>query len=154
MSLLPWRPLQDLDRMREQMERTLDRLMPRVTWAPRSFEETPGVLLPDVDVYRTEDEVVIRVDLPGMRPEEVSVEATPDTVCLSGETKQESEYQGASIYRAERQYGSFCRSIQLPEKIQDQKVKATFENGVLTVRAPLAEEAKRERRKIPVETSK
>lgn len=153
MALMRWEPLSELEQMRRGMERMMDRLLPRVTWAPGLSEEGTEVFVPDVDVYRTGDDLVISANLPGLRPEDVSVEMAPDAVTISGESKRESEYQDASIYRAERQYGCFCRAIALPDKVKDQEAKATFKDGILTVRAPVAEEAKREGRKIAVESA-
>ncbi len=135
------------------MERTLDRLMPRIAWAPQRAERAAEIFEAEVDVYRTGDEIVVQASLPGMKAEDISVESTPDSISIAGECRCSTEYKEADFYRSERQYGTFCQTVPLPDKIQEQQVKATFKDGVLTMRAPVSEEAKRERRKVPVQTT-
>lgn len=153
MPLVRWEPMTELEQMRRRMERTFDRLMPLITWAPQVPEWAAQIFEPDVDVYRAGDEIVVQASLPGMKAEDISVESTANSISIAGECRCGAEYKEADFYRAERQYGTFCQTIPLPDKIQEQQVKATFKDGVLTVRAPVSEEAKRERQKVPVQTT-
>lgn len=109
--------------------------------------------MPTVEVYQTDQEVVVKAELPGMQPDGVQVEITEDSVHLSGEFKQEDEIKEDNYFRSERQYGSFERMIPLPNRIKDGEAKASFKHGVLEIRAPLAEEVKRmQPRKLQIES--
>lgn len=129
--------------MRRRMERAFGRVLPRITWAPSLEGRGEELILPEVDVYQTADEVVVSAELPGIEAKDVSVEVSEDAITISGTCKRESEIEEEGYYQAERQFGQFMRKLALPSKIKDQEAKASFKNGVLTVRAPLAEEAKK-----------
>jgi len=85
------------------------------------------------DLAESDEEVVVRTELPGVDPSEVEVNVSGTTLTISGEKKQESEEKGRNYHYAERQFGSFSRSIQLPACVDPDKVDATFKNGVLTI---------------------
>ena len=106
---------------------------------------------PKIDVCEKDNRLVTRVDLPGMKKEDVSVEVTDGHLALSGERKRETEEKKNNFYRSEREYGSFCRSIPLPKGVKADDVKATFQNGVLEVTVPLPAAGKPNGRKIPIE---
>ena len=95
-----------------------------------------------LDMYETKDDVVVKAALPGVKPEQVEVTITGDTLMIRGETQQENEIKEEDYIRKERRYGSFCRSVVLPSGIKADKADATFENGVLTLKIPKAEETK------------
>ena len=149
MSMTRWEPLAEMDAMRHAMDRMFSQMLP-------AFGRLPSLDLrafsPNVEVYQTDKEVVIQAELPGIDPKHVTVEATEDSVHLSGELRKESEVKEDNYYRTERQFGQFDRIVPLPNRIRDQEVKATFKHGLLTIRAPLAEEVKRpQARKIRIE---
>lgn len=148
MALVRWEPLTELEQMRRRMERVFGRMMPRITWAPR--EEVP-MFMPEVDVYETDGEVVMKAELPGIEPQDLAVEVSADSVTISGECRHEEEVREEGMFLSERSYGRFSRTVGLPEKIKEAEARATFKNGVLTVRAPLSEEERMRRRKVPVE---
>jgi len=113
------------------------------TWLP-SVTVTPGTrgegaFAPRVDVYQTEQEVVVTAELPGVAKEDLEVVAEDGHLTLRGQTKQEEEAHGERYYRRERVYGRFERLIHLPAEVDEQKVVAKFENGVLEIRAPKKE---------------
>lgn len=97
-----------------------------------------SVWSPQVEMFEREGQVVIRADLPGMTKDDVNVEITDDAIAISGERKSEHEEKGEGFYRSERSYGSFYRSIPLPEGINADEANATFKDGVLeiTMQAP------------------
>lgn len=150
MALVRWEPLSEFERMRHQMDRMFGNILghrlPRLAGA-----EATETFLPTVEVYQTDKEVVVNAELPGLEPKDVNVEMSEDAITLSGETCSSSEVQEDTYFRTERQYGRFERVIPLPDKIKDQEAKATFKNGMLTVRAPLVVESKRPKpRKIEI----
>ncbi|HSN05483.1 MAG TPA: Hsp20/alpha crystallin family protein [Nitrospira sp.] len=98
---------------------------------------------PSLDVFEEKDELVVRADLPGMNKEEIEVTVTDDVVTIKGEKKKEEEVKEKDYYRRERSYGSFVRSVQLPCEVKSDQIKANFKDGVLEVRMPKTEEAKK-----------
>ncbi len=98
---------------------------------------------PSLDVFEEKDELVVKADLPGMNKEEIEVTVTGDVVTIKGEKKKEEEVKEKDYYRRERSYGSFVRSVQLPCEVKSEQIKANFKDGVLEVRMPKTEEAKK-----------
>ena len=104
---------------------------------------------PALDVYEEDNSLRIRADLPGMKPEDVKNEVTGNGVTLSGERKQEKEENREGYYFSERSYGTFRRTVPLPEGADIDKAKAEFRDGELQVLIPIVESAGR-RRQIPI----
>lgn len=92
---------------------------------------------PSVDVVRMEDELMVRANLPGIRPDEVKIEVEDDVLTVSGEHKVEKEEKQENYVRRERRSGSFSRSMSLPSGVKAEDIEATTEDGVLEVRVPL-----------------
>ena len=141
--------------MRRQMDRMFDQMLG--SSFGRSFGNLPQLeavraFVPNVEVYATDKEVVVKAELPGIDPKDVNLEVTEEAIHLTGELKKEEEIKEDNYYRTERQYGHFERVVPLPNRIKDAEAKATFKNGVLTIRAPLAEEVKKpQARKLKIE---
>ena len=95
-----------------------------------------GAWSPDVDVFQRSNELVMRVDLPGLKPDDVAVEVSDNAITISGERQHEREDERAGVYRFERTYGSFYRVIPLPEGALGDQAKANFHNGVLEITVP------------------
>jgi HSP20 family protein len=95
-----------------------------------------------IDVYETKDDVVVKAALPGVKPDQVEVTVTGDTLTIKGEMKEDRQVKEENYIRKERRYGAFCRSVVLPGGIKADKADATFEDGVLTLKIPKAEDAK------------
>jgi len=91
---------------------------------------------PDVEVYQQNNDLVVRADLPGLKKDDVNIDVRDNDITISGERRQEQETEREGIYRSERSYGSFCRTIPLPEGTITDQAKATFKDGVLEVRMP------------------
>ncbi len=110
-----------------------------------------GIVSPRVDIFEEEDSVIVKAELPGMKKEEIEVNLTDNTVTISGEKKKEEKVERKDYFRLERSYGSFSRSFTLPSEVDTSKAKARFRDGVLEVRVPKTEEAKKKEKKIPIE---
>jgi HSP20 family protein len=97
---------------------------------------------PAFDVYEEKDNYVVKAELPGMKKEDISVSIEGGDLVISGERKSESKSDGAEIYRAERYFGKFQRSVSLPATVSAKDVRAEYKDGVLTVTLPKSEESK------------
>jgi len=146
MALTRWRPLRDFLDIRDEIDRIFD------TFLPARFEsEYPATTtwVPRVDVAETDSEVVVTTELPGVDRKDVKLSIEDNVLTISGEKKQEKEAKDKNYHCVERRYGAFRRSFTLPVRIQANKVKATFKDGILTINLPKAEEAKT--KEIPIE---
>jgi HSP20 family protein len=108
----------------------------------------PVVISPSVDLSETDDTVQIRMDVPGMKAEEIDIEISGDTVRVSGEHKEEKEEKGKTFHRLERRTGSFARALALPAAVKGDKVSAECKDGVLTITLPKTEVAKTQKVKV------
>jgi HSP20 family protein len=136
-SIIRWQPFGDLVSLRDAMDRLFEEsvIRPRSWMVP--FE---GGLA--VDVYETEDSLVVEAALPGVKPEEIDVSLTGDVLTIKGETKAEEKVEEENYIRRERRYGSFCRSVSLPSGLEGDKAEAEFEHGILKLTIPKAEAVK------------
>jgi HSP20 family protein len=100
---------------------------------------------PAVDLLEREDSLVLRADLPGLKEDDVQIEVRDNVLTISGERRAEFEDSEQGYYRIERAFGSFSRSLTLPEGVDSDKIEANFENGVLEVKIPKPEEVKPKR---------
>jgi HSP20 family protein len=136
-------------RMIEQFADEMDRVfgdfgVSRFGWTPRlgrrgwnsAFGGGTEMWAPDIEVYQRENELVVRADLPGLKREDVSVDVSDDGITISGERRHEQEKEIGGVYRSERSYGSFCRTVPLPDGAIADQAKATFRNGVLEITVP------------------
>lgn len=111
---------------------------------------TSGLLKPTLDIGANEREYTISVEVPGVEQQDVKIEITGNTLTIRGEKKQEKEEKEKNFYRMERSYGSFQRVLSLPEDADQEKISATFRNGVLTVTMPRRELPRAEVKKIEI----
>jgi HSP20 family protein len=133
MALIRWQPVRELGTIQNEMNRVFN-----------SFFDTPTPAngttfrrwIPAMDLVETESSYVLKADLPGLSQSDVNIEVDDNVLTVSGERKAEHEDRKAGYYRVERSYGSFRRSLTLPEGVDADAVKATFENGVLEVTVP------------------
>lgn len=133
-------PFNDMITLRQAMDRLFeDSFVSPLTW--RQIEGN-GSLNPAVDVHQTPDEIVVTAVLPGVRPEEVDMTITGQTLTMRGEMKADETVNREQYLYRERRYGTFSRQIQLPVRVEGDRAEATFENGILTLRIPKAEEVK------------
>lgn len=159
--LVPTRLFRDPFGAMREMRTELDRLFEDVAWpsfrwpslrGPRFAEEA---WYPEIDVFEKDNRLVTKIDLPGMKKEDVKVEVTDGQLVISGERKREAEEKGERFYRSEREYGTFYRAVPLPEGARIEDVKATFSDGVLEVSVLLPARPAAKVRKVEIqETAK
>lgn len=118
---------------------------PEIRW-PAEMEISPSV-----DIFEDKDEVVVKAELPGMTKEDININITEDTLTITGEKKKEEKVEKKDYYHFERSYGTFSRSFRLPADVQTEKAKAIFKEGVLEIRAPKTEEAKKKEVRVKIE---
>mgnify|MGYP000849195388 FL=1 len=134
--LIRWDPWREMVDVRNLMDRAFDDLFSR---SPVRYEGLGAI---DVNMIQTDNEIIVKASIPGVKPEDINISITGDTLNLRGEIKEEEEYKDANYYLKEMQYGSFSRSLPLPVKVNAEKAKAEFENGILTLTLPKTEEVK------------
>jgi HSP20 family protein len=120
----------------------IDRLFesPLAEWA-RTSNLLSG-WTPVLDLYEDKDNLFVKVELPGMKREEIDVSLHEGSLSISGERKSEQKHEDADVYRAERFFGRFQRTVMLPTPVAADKVKAQYKDGILTITLPKTEEAK------------
>jgi len=139
MAIVRWDPFREMMTLRNAM----DRMFEDSIVVPRIQSITNGGEAPmALDVYQTDEEVVIKASLPGVKPEDVDISITGDTVTIKGEMKEETEVKEENYLHRERRYGTFSRVVQVPASIQEDKAEATFEDGILKLSLPKAEETR------------
>ena len=135
-SIVRWDPVRDMESFRDAMERMFEErsLRPAMAfWGPESLA---------VDMWETDDSVVIRTAIPGLKPEDIDLSVTGDTLTIRAETQEEEEIKRENYLRRERRFGSMCRSVALPGGLETDKAEADYSDGVLTLTFPKAEEVK------------
>ena len=145
MNVVRWQPFSDMVTLRQAMDRLFDDSIINPSRLTSVFGE--GAALP-IDMYETDENVVVRANVPGVKPEEMDITITGNTLTINGETKQEQEVKRENYFRQERTYGTFTRNITLPSSLETDKAEAAFENGVLTLTIPKAEEMKPKQIKV------
>src|SRR5437879_2300179 len=142
-------PFAMLDRFTDEMDRVFgDFGFGRGWLSPRWNAQlrTGTMWAPQVEVYQRNNELIVRADLPGMKKDDVSIEVTENDITISGERHQEQETEREGVYRSERTYGSFSRTIPLPEGAITDQAKASFRDGVLEITVPAPPQTTRGRR--------
>ena len=138
MTIVRWRPFRDLYNLQDDFSRMFEGFFDRGT---RQVEDG-GVWMPATDIQETKDDVVVSVELPGMKKDEIKVTVQDNVLTIRGEKKQEKEEKDTNYHRIEWNYGSFIRSLSLPAAVKAEKISATYEAGVLRVLLPKAEDVK------------
>ena len=139
MAIERWQPFSELMSLRQAMDKLFEDSFVRPSRALYALGE---VAVPALDIYQTPNEVVVKATLPGVKPEDVSIDITGETLTIRGESKAEQEIKKEDYLYQERRYGSFSRSVALPSGLKPDKAEATIEDGVLTLTIPKAEEVK------------
>jgi HSP20 family protein len=141
MALIRWEPVRELNTIQSEMNRLFNTFFD----SPPPANANGPVnrrWLPAMDLLETENDFVLRADLPGLSEADVNIELDDNVLTISGERKSEHEERKEGYYRVERASGAFTRSLTLPEGIDPEAVKASFDRGVLEVRIPKPEERK------------
>jgi HSP20 family protein len=139
MALIRWEPVRELNTLHNEMNRLFNTLfdapVPNGNASVRRW-------IPAMDLVETDENFVLRADLPGVSESDVNIELEDNVLTVSGERKSEHEERKEGYYRVERAAGSFSRSLTLPEGVSPEAIKANFDKGVLEIRIPKPEERK------------
>ena len=135
-NMIRWEPAREMMTLREAMDRLFDDAF------TRPFNLTGNLSLPAIDMFQTDDEIVVKAAVPGMKAEDVQINVTGETLTLKGDVKQKDETREKSWHIHEQRWGTFERSILLPSDVVADKAKAEFEDGILTITLPKAEQAR------------
>jgi HSP20 family protein len=138
MALVRWTPMGNLQSFQHEMNRMFNQFFQ----GSNGEEAKVSTWNPSVDIYETDDALVIKAELPGVSKDDVSIDVHQNTLTLRGQRKHEAEVKDEQYHRVERSYGSFQRSFTLPSTIDYEKVQATFKDGVLELHLPRLESAK------------
>ena len=140
MAIVKYNPLRELRSMQDQMDRLLNLSCGNNDYSGEDIKE--GIWQPAVDIYETQDSIVIKAELPDVEQKDIDVRIEDGLLTIKGERKHESEVKKENYHRIERYFGSFQRSFKLPGTVDQEKVAAACEKGVLTVTLPKKEEVK------------
>jgi len=135
-----WDPIRDMMTLRSAMDRLFDSayIGPNLVWQPEGLSLA-------VDVIENTDEFVVKASLPGINPDDLEVSYNNNVLTIKGEVKEEIDTEETRFHLRERRFGSFSRSFSLPSHVNADEIKATYEQGILTLTLPKAEEAKPKR---------
>ena len=125
-------PFAFMRRITEELDRAFG---PRedLPWMPELY---PRMWAPQIEVFERNEKFIVRVDLPGLKKEDVKIEVTHDELTIEGERKLEKEEKEEGVYRTERRYGRFFRRLEIPEYVKAENAVAVFKNGVLEIEMP------------------
>jgi HSP20 family protein len=143
MALVRWDPAREVDTLQSEVNRLFDTF-----FGGRPGDAGARRWVPAMDLTETDDHLVLRADLPGLDRDDVKIEVKDGVLTVSGERKAEHEHREEGYHRVERAYGSFSRSLSLPQDVDAERIAATFDKGVLEVRIPKPEERKPHRVEI------
>ena len=143
MALARWTPYRNIMSVRDEMNRVLNEAFGRDT----NDESTwfSGAWSPPVDIFETDEALVMKAELPGFSKDDISIEMKENTLVIKGERKREDEVKEGSYHRTERVYGAFQRSFLLPTTVDQEKVRAGYKDGVLELRLPKVQAAQPKR---------
>jgi len=138
MAIIRWDPFREMTQVQDQFNRLVDQVRGgrQESW------------LPAVDVFDTKDAVVLKAELAGMDPDDIEIEVEDNVLTIKGARTLEDKVDEERYYRVERRFGSFQRSLALPQGVKPDDIQAGYEDGILTVRVPKAEEEKPQRIEI------
>jgi HSP20 family protein len=142
MALIRWEPVRELNSIQNEMNRLFNTFFDSPANTSSREGHTLQRWIPPMDLVETENDFVLRADLPGLAEGDVNIELENNVLTLSGERKAEHEDRKEGYYRVERSWGTFSRSLTLPDGVDPDAVQAHFERGVLEVRIPKPEARK------------
>ncbi len=151
MAIVRWEPFRELAALQNEMGRLMNQAIGTGTLQPGNGGQTTSTWLPAVDVWETDNELVLSFDVPGIPEDQISVELDDNVLTVTGQRERAEEQTGERFYRYERRFGAFSRSVTLPTGVNEDAINANYKDGVLEVRVPKPEEQKPKR--IQVGTS-
>lgn len=141
MGIVRWDPFRDLVSLQDKMNELFDESLGH-SRAGTTDKLISGMWNPAVDIYETDDQVVLKVEVPGLKQSNIKIELTDNTLTLRGERTFEKDVKEENYHCIERSYGNFIRSFNLPVSIQQDKINASLKDGLLEIRLPKAENIK------------
>ena len=138
MALVRWQPFREI----EEVQREMNRLFDEVMTPSNRRDGVEAAFAPAIELEETPDSYQLRLEVPGMEPDDINIEATAEAVSISGERKVQTKTEDNGVTRSEFRYGRFQRVIPLPGRITNQQVSAEYKDGVLHLTLPKAEEEK------------
>jgi HSP20 family protein len=137
-NLIRWEPAREMMTLRDAMDRLFDDAFTR----PLRLNDGGNWSMPAVDMYQTDNEVVVKAAIPGVKTDDVQINVTGEVLTIKGETKEKEEVKEKAYHLREQRWGMFERTIALPTDVIADKAKAEFENGILIITLPKAEEVR------------
>ncbi|HMK60806.1 MAG TPA: Hsp20/alpha crystallin family protein [Dissulfurispiraceae bacterium] len=138
MSIDKWSPLKELEDMRRDMDRLFDEFT-KPTRRRRIWPKSEGLVIPNMDMYDRNNDIVVKMELPGVTREDIDLTITKDVLIVKGAVKKDEEVKEEDYFIAERTYGNFTRTITLPFEVENEKAQASINNGVLEIVIPKKE---------------
>lgn len=138
MNVVRWSPYRDLNSLADQFNRALG----TATGRERDEELSLGAWIPPVDIAEDKDRITLTAELPGFREDQVNIQMEGGVLTVRGERKFEEEKNGRNFHRVERSYGQFVRSFTLPNNVDREQIRASFDNGLLKIELPKSAEAR------------
>jgi len=138
MRIVRWQPFSEMESLRRQMDRMFDELL-EISPQNGNTNWTPAIELKD-----EQNQLILRAEIPGVEAKDLNIEVTREAVAIAGEHQAEKRTEDKGFYHSELRYGKFQRLVQLPVPVENDRVKAEFKNGILTLILPKAEELRRQ----------
>jgi len=149
MTIVKWDPFRNVAALQDRINRIFDESFSRT--ADLEDDISMSAWKPSVDIYETDEAIILKAELPGIKKEDISVEVKDNILTLKGERAEEKEIKEKNYYRKERAFGTFNRAFNLQHRIQPDKIKARFKDGVLEIEIPKPEEEKPKQITVKVE---
>jgi HSP20 family protein len=151
MAIERWQPFSELMSLRQAMDKLFEDSVVRPSRGFAALGEAP---IPSLDIYQTPSDVVVKATLPGLKPDDITIDISGDMLTIKGETKAEQEVKKEDYIYQERRYGAFSRSVILPSGLKTEKCEATMDDGVLTLTIPKAQQVKPKAIKVKAKEKK
>lgn len=148
MALIRWQPFREIDALQREVNRLFDSLTADV---PSLMDS--GFFSPAAEMHETADAIHLKLEIPGVNPNELDIQVSAEAISITGERKSETSTEEKGVRRSEFRYGRFQRVFQLPARIQNDQVKADYRDGILSITLPKAEAEKTKVVKVNVGTT-
>lgn len=145
MSLIKWTPFGDIDTLQREMNHLFEQFSPA-----RREHLFGGSFVPAAELTETDEEIDLKIEVPGLTPEDIDVQVSAEAVSISGERRTEETREENGVTRSEFHYGRFQRIVPLPSRVQNTAVKAEYKDGILTLHLPKDEAEQKRVIKVPI----
>jgi HSP20 family protein len=143
MALTRWSPYRDMVNVRDEMNRVFNEFFGRGSQEEGAW--FAGAWSPPVDIFETDEALIMKAELPGFSKDDISIELKDNTLIMKGERKRQDEVKEGNYHRMERMYGAFQRSFMLPTTVEHDNVKASYKDGILELHLPKVQAAQPKR---------